>query len=72
MTRCSTHTASAAAVILLLAWHLFESGRSNDLRYAALAPGCDDLARRGLAKAGAQVLLAAMAFNMRRWVTLAA
>lgn len=26
---------------------------------------------RGLAKAGAQVLLAAMAFNMRRWVTLA-
>ena len=26
---------------------------------------------RGLAKAAAQVLIAAMAFNMRRWVTLA-
>ena len=27
---------------------------------------------RGLAKASGQVLIAAMAFNMRRWVTLAA
>jgi IS5 family transposase len=27
---------------------------------------------RGLAKATGQVMIAAMAFNMRRWVTLAA
>ena len=33
--------------------------------------GLARLRYRGLVKAGAQVLLAAMAFNMRRWVTLA-
>jgi IS5 family transposase len=34
--------------------------------------GLSGIRYRGLAKAAAQVLMAAMAFNMRRWVTLAA
>jgi aminoglycoside phosphotransferase (APT) family kinase protein len=40
------------SVIMLLAWHLFESGASNDLRYAELAPFGAKLALASLAKAG--------------------
>jgi IS5 family transposase len=35
-----------------------------------MGPGC--IRYRGLAKAAGQVLIAAIAFNMHRWVTLAA